>query len=124
MTDARRPTLTMSVLRLSFCTFCDYELFKLNSELCINHTSLIEGKLSVCLICMNYRIFLIIIIISLGQILLSYIANTSRTHARTRANTPLPTHTPQSPYRYSMDLCQPTVTAHSAGDNSWRWPLK
>ena len=33
-----------------------------------------------CLICMKYRI-IIIIIISLGEILLSYIANTSRKHA-------------------------------------------
>ena len=42
----------------------------------------VEGKSSVCLICMKYRIIiLIIIIISLGQILLSYIANTSLTHA-------------------------------------------
>ena len=55
---------------------------------CIMNTSqvLVEGKSSVCLICMKYRIIiLIIIIISLGQILLSYIANTSRTHARTHA---------------------------------------
>ena len=35
-----------------------------------------------CLICMTYwMIILIIIIISLGEILLSYIANTSRTHS-------------------------------------------
>ena len=52
----------------------------------------VEGKSSVCLICMKYRILiLIIIIIILGEILLSYIANTSRTHAlahvRTRART-------------------------------------
>ena len=54
-----------------------------------------------CLICMTYRIiFLIIMISSLGQILLSYIANTSRTrvythvHActRTRANACTHTH--------------------------------
>ena len=96
---------------------------------------------SVCLICMKYRIFLIIFIINLAQILLSYIASTSRTHARThacthartdgrthtrshapartRAHTHPHTHTPPSPYRYSMSLCQPTVTARSAGDNSW-----
>ena len=41
-----------------------------------------------CLICMKYRIIiLIIIIISMGKISLSYIANTSRTHARTHAPT-------------------------------------
>ena len=39
--------------------------------------------ISVCVICMKYSILILIIIInSLGQILLSYIANTSRTHAR------------------------------------------
>ena len=38
----------------------------------------VEGKSSVCVICMKYRIIIsIIIIISLGQILSSYIANTS-----------------------------------------------
>ena len=42
----------------------------------------VDGKSSVCVICMKYRIIvLIIIIISLGQIILSYMANTSRTHA-------------------------------------------
>ncbi len=42
----------------------------------------VEGKSSVCVICMKYRIMiLIIIIISLGQILLSYIAHTlTHTH--------------------------------------------
>ena len=41
----------------------------------------VEGKSSVCVICIKYRIIiLIIIIISLGQILLSYISNTSYTH--------------------------------------------
>ena len=89
----------------------------------------VEGKSSVCLICMKYRIiFLIIIIISLGQILLSYIANTSRTHERThthacaRTHANACTHTPHaspSPYCYSMGMCQPTVTARSADDNSW-----
>ena len=102
-----------------------------------------EGKSSVCLICMKYRIIsLIIIIISMGQILLSYIANTSRTYARTHARThgrpgarthtrahapartrahthTSHTHTPASPYRYWMGLCQQTVTTRSAGDNSW-----
>ena len=48
----------------------------------------VEGKSSVCLICMKYRIIiLIIIIINLGQILLSFIANTSRTHALIHART-------------------------------------
>ena len=84
----------------------------------------VEGKSSVCLICMKYRIiFLIIIIISLGQILLSNIAHHARTHghtcvhtpARTRAHTP--PHTPPAPYRYSMGLCQQTVTI--VFDNSW-----
>ena len=57
------------------------------------------GESSVCLICMKYRIIiLIIIIIGLDKILSSYIANTSRTHARTYARahsrTLAYTHTP------------------------------
>ena len=48
----------------------------------------VEGKSSVCAISMKCRkMILIIIIISLGQILLSYIANTSRTHACMQAHT-------------------------------------
>ena len=48
-----------------------------------------------CVICMKYKIIiLIIIIISLGQILLSYIANTSRMHAMTAREH---THTPPPP---------------------------
>ena len=46
----------------------------------------VGGKLSVCLIwnCMKYRIIILIIIIKrLGEILLSYMANTPHTHART-----------------------------------------
>ena len=51
-------------------------------------------KSSVCAISMQYRkMILIIIIISLGKILLSYIANTSRTHARTHAHTHARAHT-------------------------------
>ena len=45
-----------------------------------------------CLICMKYRI-IIIIIISLGKISLSYIANTSRMHACTHARTRTHAHT-------------------------------
>ena len=61
----------------------------------------VESKSPVCVICMKYRIILlIIIIISLGQIILSYMANTSRTHAciyarthtHTRAHTRAHTH--------------------------------
>ena len=65
-----------------------------------------------CVICMKYRILiLIVIIISLGRIiLLSYIANTSRTHACTPTNTHTHTHTrahahiqPRtSPFRLSL----------------------
>ena len=54
--------------------------------------------------CMKSRIIiLIIIIISLGQILLSYIANTSRTHtgAHARAHMRACTHT-SPPYRLSL----------------------
>ena len=48
----------------------------------------VEGKSSVSLICMKYWItILIIIIISLGEMVLSYIANTSGTRARTHVHT-------------------------------------
>ena len=47
-----------------------------------------RGESSVCLIYMKYMIIILIIIIKrLGEILLSYIANTSRTHVRTHALT-------------------------------------
>ena len=66
----------------------------------------VEGKSSACVICMKYRIIiLIIIIISLGQIILSYMAaNTSRTHARTHthAHTCAHTHPPPLPSRLSL----------------------
>ena len=83
----------------------------------------VEGKSSVCLICMKYRIIiLIIIIISLGQILLSYIANTSRTHApcqRTRAHACASTHTAvATAVQVSAIHRRPPVTARSAGIHS------
>ena len=65
----------------------------------------VEGKSSVYLICMKYRIIIkIIIIISLGQILLSYIANTLRTHARMhmRARAYTHRHRRRTRYRYSL----------------------
>ena len=50
--------------------------------LCILAGVPVGGKSSVCLICMKYRIIILIIIIKrLGEKLLSYIANTSRTHS-------------------------------------------
>ena len=75
---------------------CDFILVALS----IRNTSQVpvEGKSSMCLICMKYRIIILIIIIislALGQILLSYIANTSgmHTHARTRMREHTHTHT-------------------------------
>ena len=61
----------------------------------IRHTSRVhvEGKSSVCLICMKYWIIILItIIISLGEILFSYIANTSRKHALMHAHTCMHAH--------------------------------
>ena len=61
-------------------------LHKLTS--CNSSRVTVEGKSSACLICMKYGIIiLIIIIISLGEIILAYIANTSRTHAHARMHT-------------------------------------
>ncbi len=64
---------------------------------------------------MKYKIIiLIIIIISLGQILLSYIENTSRTHAHARA--PTYTHTAE-PFR--LALCDGSVAPKR--DGTFRW---
>ena len=69
-------------------SFADVDTYVINETLrLIRPTSRVPvgGKSSVCLICMKYRIIILIIIIKrLGEILLSYIAHTSRTH------TPLP----------------------------------
>ena len=67
-----------------------------------------EGKSSVCQICMKYMIIiLIIIIISLGKIESSYIANSSRTHACTdvRTRTLAHTHTPAHDRHFSLFRC-------------------
>ena len=89
----------------------------------------VEGKSSVCLICMKYRIiFLIIIIISLGQILLSYVANPSGTHARTYAGTHMRvhaharervyTHTLPSPL-FSLSLFDGSLAPNRDGPLRW-----
>ena len=76
------------------------------------------------LICMKYRIIILIIIIfSVGQILLSYIANTSRMHACTHACTHACIHT-RAHVQVIAIRWRPTMTARSAGDNAGRWPLK
>ena len=85
--------------------------------LCYTSRVPVEGKSSVCVICMKYRIIvLVIIIISLCQIILSYMANTSRTHAfrraRTHTHTLACTHPPASRRhhrgcRCSMGRCAP-----------------
>ena len=66
-------------------------------------------------------------IISQGQILLSYIANTSRTHVHSRAHTHTHahahTHTPPSPFGFS--LFDGSVAPYRDGDNApfrrFRW---
>ena len=80
------------------------------------HTSRVsvEGKSSVCAISMKYRkIILIIIIISLDKILLSYIANTSRTHARNHARTRKHTHTHTNTHTHSLMHTQTHHHRHS-----------
>ena len=82
-----------------------------------------------CLICMKYRmIILIIIIISMGQILLSYIANTSGTHSRTRTHTHARTHAHIHPAVADVQviaiLWRPTVTARPADDNAGSWVIQ
>ena len=84
---------------------------------------------------MKYWIIILIInIISLGEILLSYIANTSPTHTRmhTRANARMNTHACTHTHTAVAAVHvfairwvgRPTVTARSAGDNAGHWPLK
>ena len=103
------PTSVISLLHASFHLRFGCTLLLLHASMFLRQASLdgtikmtsrvpVEGKSSVCLICMKYRIiFLINIIISLGQILLSCIANTSsmrvRTHTRAHAPTQTSAHT-------------------------------
>ena len=88
----------------------------------------VEGKSSVCVICMKYRIIiLIIIIISLGQIILSYMANTSLTHARTHActRTHLRTHPPTAVAVQVVAVrwvgVRPTMTKLMSPFHLFRW---
>ena len=63
-----------------------------------------------CLICMKYRIIiLIIIIISLGKISLSYIANISHTHACTRTHAHTREHAHHHDRRCSLYRCAQSV---------------
>ena len=75
---------------------------------------------SMGLICMKYRIIILnIIIISLGQILLSYIANTSRTHACARPHACASTNTHTVAAVQVSDIrWRPTVMARNAGIHS------
>ena len=67
-----------------------------------------------CLICMKYRIIILItIIISLGQILLSY-ENTSRTHAFMHAHTHIHTH------RRAFQVSDGSVAPNRDGPLRWR----
>ena len=71
-----------------------------------------------CLICMKYRIIiLIIIIISLGKISVSYIANTSRTHTCTHARA----HTLTLAYRHTPTPPRPSLFAVSVRPISPSW---
>ena len=89
----------------------------------------VEGKSPECLICMKYRIIILIIIISLGQIfyriLQTHHACTcarAHTHARTRMHTHVYTRAHTQPSRPSPSAAKaitihrrPVVTASSAG---------
>ena len=76
---------------------------------------LIGSHQCVYVICMKYRIIIfifIITIISLGQILLSYIANTSRTHARMHARTLARTHTRTHVHTHRRRRAGPGTRTH------------
>ena len=88
----------------------------------------IYEKSSVCLICMKYRIIiLIMIILSLGKISLSYIANTSRTHARTHARAHSRTQTPPPPrpsmFAVSVRPISPTWLGAPLSTLARQWPV-
>ena len=73
---------------MTYHEFPNYTILKFNLKAfnTTNRVLPVEGKSSVCAISMIYRnMILIIFMISLGQLLLLYIANTSRTHAQTHA---------------------------------------
>ena len=83
---------------------CIAQYFKLKPFIVDARTSLIVQQIArdiPGLICMKFRISLIIIIISLGQILLSYIANTSRTRMHPRECVHTPTQ-PSPSFRLSL----------------------
>ena len=93
----------------------------------------VEGKSSVCAIYMKHRkMIFIIIIISLGQIVLSDIAYTSRTHTRkharththahTRTHTLAHTHPPPSPCTLSLfdGSVRSTITKLTPHFRRWR----
>ena len=89
----------------------------------------VEGKSSVCLICMNYRIIVLIIInISLCELLLSPIANTSRTHAlartRTHARAHAQTHTYHRIRSGSMRRWRPRVTTLTPSFMAGNWVIQ
>ena len=110
-------------LYLSFDEICRLETLYCTSRVPV------EGKSSVCLICMKYRIiFLIIIIISLGQIILSYIWQThhvrTHTHTCTHAHTRRPTRPAPSPSRLSLlhGRCASIHDEDTPSFRLFRWP--
>ena len=81
----------------------------MKSPVCVCVCVCVRACVRACVICMKYRIInLTIIIISMGQIILSYMANTSQrlahmhAHAHTCAHTHTPAHPPPSPFRLSL----------------------
>ena len=96
-------------------------IFILSLSLIIIHTSRVpvEGESSVCL--KKYRIIiLIIIIMSLGQILLSYIVNTSRMHAHIHARMHTFTHAHTHRRRRRSDYCYSMVPPTVKVRSRWR----
>ena len=74
---------------------------------------------------MKYRIIILsIIIISLGQILVSYIANTSRTHARTSMRARAHTHTHRRLRSGSMRRWRPSVTKLTPSCMAGSWVIQ
>ena len=107
-----------------------YSTSNSHDEMCALHVRAgipVEGKSSECLICIKYRILiLIIIIISLGQIFYRILqTHHACTHARahTRAHAQPSPASPSAAQAIAI-RCRPTVTVRSACDNADRWLFK
>ena len=97
--------------------------YNTSSRIMITSRVSVEGKSSVCVICMKYRIIiLIIMIISPGKILLSYCKHIThpRMHARTHAYTHTHGHTHTPTHRCRRSGCRCSMCHLTQVTGHWR----